>query len=235
MIVTSSGVVLNRIKYGESGLIVKIFTKNYGLNSFIVQGVRRKNSKLNSLLFQPFSLIKVSFYQKQNNTLNTLKEAEYSTLTDKVISDPRKTSIAAFLSEVFLNCLHENEADLEFYEFLNHSSLLLNETQDNLRVFSPWILLKSTKYFGFKPRFNRSSSARFFNLQTGDFIANKGESNTLSANDSDVLMGFYNASYPTNKLFHSLDLLAIALKYYQLQNQSFRNLKTLSVLKAVFA
>ena len=135
----------------------------------------------------------------------------------------------------FNNCLHENEADLEFYEFLNHSSLLLNETQDNLRVFSPWILLKSTKYFGFKPRFNRSSSARFFNLQTGDFIANKGESNTLSANDSDVLMGFYNASYPTNKLFHSLDLLAIALKYYQLQNQSFRNLKTLSVLKAVFA
>ena len=120
MIVTSSGVVLNRIKYGESGLIVKIFTKNYGLNSFIVQGVRRKNAKLNSLLFQPFSLIKVSFYQKQNNTLNTLKEAEYSTLTDKVISDPRKTSIAAFLSEVFLNCLHENEADLEFYEFLNH-------------------------------------------------------------------------------------------------------------------
>jgi DNA repair protein RecO (recombination protein O) len=235
VIVTSTGIVLNRIKYGESGLIVKIFTKDYGLNSFLVQGVRRKNARLNSLLFQPFSLIKLSFYQKQNNTLNKLKEAEYSILTDKVISDPRKTSIATFLSEVFLNCLHENEADVEFYEFLNHSSLLLNEIQDNLKAFSPWILLKSTKYFGFKPRFNRSSTARFFNLQTGDFITNQGELNTLSANDSDVLLTFYNAPYPNNKLFQSLDLLAIALKYYQLQNQSFRNLKTLEVLKSVFA
>ena len=41
----SKAIVLNYIKHGETSIITKVFTREFGVQSFIVKGVRSKKSR----------------------------------------------------------------------------------------------------------------------------------------------------------------------------------------------
>jgi len=43
MQVADRGILLHRLKYGDSGLILKMYTKEHGAMSFLVQGLKGKN------------------------------------------------------------------------------------------------------------------------------------------------------------------------------------------------
>ena len=48
----TKGIVLNFIKFKESSIICKIFTESFGLQSYIINGVRSSNKSKNMSLFQ---------------------------------------------------------------------------------------------------------------------------------------------------------------------------------------
>lgn len=45
MISKTKGIVLRSVKYGETSLIVTIFTELFGLQSYLVNGVRQASKK----------------------------------------------------------------------------------------------------------------------------------------------------------------------------------------------
>ena len=51
------GIVLQSIRYGDTSLIVKVFTRNYGLKSYMVKGAFNRSSKNRVALFQNLNLI----------------------------------------------------------------------------------------------------------------------------------------------------------------------------------
>jgi len=58
-IINTAGIVLHQMKYGETSVIVKIFTEELGLQSYIVRGVRSKKAKIKYNLLQPGNILKV--------------------------------------------------------------------------------------------------------------------------------------------------------------------------------
>ena len=60
------GIVLNYIKYGDTSIICKIYTEQYGLQSYIINGVRNSKSK-NIGLFQPLNILDMVVYYKKNS------------------------------------------------------------------------------------------------------------------------------------------------------------------------
>ena len=56
----TEGIVLQKTDYSETSLILKVLTKDKGLQSFIFQGAKRKNK--NGQLVSPLSILSISFF-----------------------------------------------------------------------------------------------------------------------------------------------------------------------------
>ena len=64
MIQTTKGIVLRSVKYGETSLVVTIFTELFGLQSYLVNGVRTASKKgsSKSAMFQPSAILELVAY-----------------------------------------------------------------------------------------------------------------------------------------------------------------------------
>ncbi len=66
MIYQTKGIVLRAIKYGETSVVVNIFTELFGIQSYLVNGIRisgKTSSKAN--LFQPTSILDMEVYHNE--------------------------------------------------------------------------------------------------------------------------------------------------------------------------
>ena len=101
MIVSTKAIVLSKIKYKDHDFIVKCYTENFGVISYLVRNaLKTRKSKFKSAYFQPLSLLEIEADHKDNRSLQYLRDiklhAYYSSLHTNVI----KSTIAMFLSEV---------------------------------------------------------------------------------------------------------------------------------------
>ena len=62
MLVKTRGIVLSYLKYRETSVIVRIYTEQLGLQSYVVNGVRKAKPPGRIALFQPFTLLELVAY-----------------------------------------------------------------------------------------------------------------------------------------------------------------------------
>ena len=74
MLHKTRGIVFSYTEYRETSLIVKIYTELFGIQSYIVNGVRKKNAKLNVGWFQPLTLVELVVYHKERHGLQRISE-----------------------------------------------------------------------------------------------------------------------------------------------------------------
>ena len=163
------GIVLHSVKYSESSLIVKIYTEEFGIQSYLVKGARGQKSKIRAVLFQPLSLLELIVYHKERNVLQTIREVRIAHPYQSVPFDIRKSSIALFINELVYRSVGEEEPNLSLFEFLWNSLLLLDAVEEPFHHFHLIFTLKLTKYLGFFPRQGLTSEQCFFNLAEGIF------------------------------------------------------------------
>ena len=73
MIISSSAIVLSKLKYRDNDLIVKLLVRELGVTSFIVRGGSKKN-KTN--YFQQLSLLEIEFDFNSKKSLHYFKDIE---------------------------------------------------------------------------------------------------------------------------------------------------------------
>jgi DNA repair protein RecO (recombination protein O) len=92
----TKGIVLRAVKYGETSLIVTIFTELFGLQSYLVNGVRTSSKKGSGKanLFQPTAILDLVVYHNELKHLNRIKEFKWSYLYKNIFSDvPKKRGV----------------------------------------------------------------------------------------------------------------------------------------------
>ena len=77
MLCKTRAIVLKTVKFSETSLVVKLYTEQFGLKSFLVRGVRKKHARNSPNLFQPLSLIEVVFINKPGEGLIIPKENQF--------------------------------------------------------------------------------------------------------------------------------------------------------------
>ena len=82
----TKGVVLRTVKYGETSVIASVYTELFGVQSYIVKGVRQatKKSQGKSNYFQPGALLNMVVYHNELKNLQFIKEYEWSYLYNEV-------------------------------------------------------------------------------------------------------------------------------------------------------
>lgn len=169
MITKTAGIVLHSIQYGETSLVVRIFTRQLGVQSYLVQGVRKARARMHHNLFQPLTLVDLVVYHKEQPGLHRIKEIQCARPYHSIPLDILKTTIVLFLAEVLHNTLKESDASPPMYDFVEEALCTLDEATGGVSDFHLVFMMQLSRFLGFFPRSNYDERHRFFNLQEGLF------------------------------------------------------------------
>ncbi len=150
MLQKTTGIVLTYIKYRDSSIIVKIFTRSLGLQSYIINGIRSSKSKNRIGVYQPLTLLELVVYHKEDANIQRISEARIFHPYQQLPFDMAKSTIAIFLTEFFSRILHQNYSNEDLYDFLQNA-LIQFDTSPHKANFHIQVLLKSALYLGFYP------------------------------------------------------------------------------------
>jgi DNA repair protein RecO (recombination protein O) len=151
MILKTSGIVLNSIRYGDTSIIVKIFTRELGLKSYLVNGVRKMGKGSKIALYQPLTLLDLVVYEKENAGLQRISEAKLQRPHQRIPFDISRTSIALFMTEVIGRSIYENYQNEGLFDFYSDSVAVLDQEPTKLSIFPLVFLIEQAKFLGFSP------------------------------------------------------------------------------------
>lgn len=231
-------IVLRSRNYSDTSLIVKCYTKQKGIVSFIAKGAKKKKNSIMGL-FQPLSLVEiVSFARNENVELKGLKEVKSNGAYSTLQFDPVKSGLSIFIAELLDLSLFEEESNPLLYEFLISSFHYLDDLE-NYANFHIAFLIELSKYLGFYPHY-RADKKLFFDLEQGTFHNNNTNTPYISKGDNvDKLIEFLENNFvdtPSIQLnkYQRGKLLRYVLDYYKLHISNFKEPKSLDILTILY-
>ena len=166
---TIQGIVLQSIRYGDTSLIVKVFTRSLGLRSYMVKGAFNRNSKSRAALFQNLHLINYVEAGKPNkSSLGYMKDVQLATVYQSIPFVMNKSAILMYVSELLSKTITEQEQNEPLYDFIERSMLWLDLVHQDYGNFPLFFTLELTRHLGFYPKANHESGY-CFDMMEGSF------------------------------------------------------------------
>lgn len=241
MLHKTSGIVLHCQKYSDTSLIVKLYTKDFGLQSYLINGTRSKKSKTKASLFQPLSIIDLEVTHSEKGELQRMTEVNNSSPYQTIPYQIVKSSILLFVNEILYKSLKESHSDAELFEFIKNSLLLLDIENRNCSNFHLYFMLRLTKHLGFYPQGEYIHNNSIFDLKEGVFKNSVPEHPFyLSISRSNQLYTFICGSFETintiklNKLERK-QLIESLILFYQFHIIGFGEVKSIAILEEVIS
>lgn len=237
MLVTTPAIVISTLKYGESDLIARIYSRDLGLQSYMLKGIRKsKKAKLRVSMFQPLTQVEIETQHKNKGSLEYVKNLTvtypYVTLHQDIV----KSSVALFFSEVLTQLLKEQQGDEQLFNYLSYVFRYIDQI-DHVANHSLKILLDLTSFMGFQP--DMDTLGNYFNLLDGNFD-NDGlqphHSTDIEAAYLKRLIGTDFDSLHEIKMNRNerSNLLHLVIDYFQIHLHTFKKPNSLSILKQLF-
>jgi DNA repair protein RecO (recombination protein O) len=228
MLQKTRGIALSYIRYRETSIIARIYTEEFGLQSYIVNSVRTARSKNNRIaLFQPLTLLDMVVYYKNDRDLHRISEVKTSHPFQSLPFDVSKSTIAMFVTEMLNKVLKEEAGSPPLFRFLIDSVLFLEEASVNYENFHLAFLLKLSFFLGFGPE-----SAREFESQLREnsypFLSDDEMETALNAMLRQPLGSPVRLARGSRN-----DILDALVAYYQIHLDSIGEVKSLPVLREV--
>jgi DNA repair protein RecO (recombination protein O) len=230
MLQKTRGIVINYLKYRESSIIVKIYTEQLGLQTYIVNSVRSAKAKTTKIaLYQPLTLLDlVVYFHKNRPQINRISEVKCNFPFQSIPFQITKSTIALFIAEILHKTLKEETANSYLFNFLNDSIQLFDNQEFSNPNFHLIFLLKLCRYLGFEP-----SSAQNIFEQIQEHRKNllpEDKLYQLKTYLNQLIEADYLDNTPLPFEIRS-DLIDYILDFYELHVANFDNLKSLAVLR----
>lgn len=222
MLTKTNGIVFRYTRYGDTSIIANVFTEVYGLQSYIVNGVRSSSAKGKIALFQPLTLLDMVVYYKENTAIKRIKEVKCLYPYHSLYTDVRKSSIAMFLNEVLNKAVKDESHAHELYSFLAEGLISLDETQNDFENFHLVFLIRLSRLLGF--------GAYTVQDVLGLRVADQESEDKLSLLLTSDFKTKVNLSTAQRRI-----LLDALLKFYQVHLDTLGEFKSVAVLKEVLS
>ncbi len=241
MMQKNKGIVLHHVKYGESGIIIYMFTRNFGRQTFIMHGIRRKKAQVKINIFQPLYILNLETYHKPGREIQQIKEAKIHKPFHSITSNIYKSTIVLFLAEILYRSLKTEEPNYGLFDFIESSLDILDKLEVGYVNFHLIFLLNLSRLLGFQPNLTDAETPGYFDLKEGVMRESLPAHNLyLSKTHSKIFaelsalnyesMGTYKISHADRNIMteHLLD-------YFQLHELSLSPIKSFKILKEVFS
>ena len=221
MVSKTNGIVLNYIKYKETSIISKIYTKEFGLKSYLINGIRTKKGKFNISSFQPLSLLELVVYENKNSQIGRIKELKFDKIYFTNHHVQKKISICLFISEVLLKLITFQVPDKNQFNFVRNSLIELDKIVDNYENFHIIFLIKFSKYLGFEiSNISDFSNIKFQNELVISFL-------------SEIIISEYSSNIKSTSSVRN-KALEIIIVYFREKTELNINFNSNRILKNIF-
>src|ERR1700741_3550871 len=173
MLHKTRGIVFKTTDYGESSVIVQIFTEKFGLQSYIINAVKKPKAKISRNMLQPLHLLDMVVYHKNAGSVQRISELKNAPVLQTIPYDVIKSSLAIFLNEVLYKAVRAQSADENLFGFVFSAIEWLDHQTEGLANFHLLFLIQLTRYLGFYPDRTLAAGADYFDLRNGVFCRHK--------------------------------------------------------------
>ena len=241
MIEKTRGIVLHRVKYSDSGIVVQVYTRKFGRLSFLLKGLRNKKAGKHNIFFQPMFILDLVIYYKGSREMQILKEFSVSYSPADIHVNIKKSSVVIFLGEVLTSVLREETPNEELFDFIAESVVYFDGCEDGYANFHVAFLAGLSSFLGFEPQGRSGKNSVYFDMLNGVFVPVPPMHGYYAGREvSDILSLFFSTSFGGSNnivLTGSLrnEVLETLVKYYSLHLPGLKKIRSLEVLKEVFS
>ena len=241
MLSKTRGIVLHQIKYTDSGIIVHLYTRNFGRQSILIKGMRNKKSGKHNVFFQPLFILDIELYYKETRGIQVLKEFSVAYSPSDIHANIKKSCVAIFLGELLYGVLKEESPHEDLFDFIEESILYFDNETTGYANFHIAFLAGLSSFLGFEPTPQADKDDVFFDMINGVFVpVPPVHGNYANIEISKILALFFSTSFDkidkialTGSLRN--EILDTLVRYYSLHLPGLRKFKSLEILKEVFS
>ena len=198
-LVTTPAIVLHSFKYGETSKIVRLATRDFGMQSAIAKGALRSKSRFGARL-ELLSQGTAQLYMKENRELHTLAAFDVSVQRRELAADISRFAAAAALAELVMRFSPADPHPELFDLFMSQLDQLGDVSSAELGAASLSMLWRMIAVLGFAPTLAQCArdqralpeGAAAFSIPDGGFLCSTCAASTnapwLSADDRAVLV-----------------------------------------------
>lgn len=241
MLTKTQAIVLHSLKYGETRIIVDMFTKSHGRLSFIVSMPKTAKGKMKKQLFQPLTLLEIETDVRPRLSLQKLKDVRLSYPFTSIPFEPHKLSISLFVSEFLYYALRDEQQNAPLFDYVTGGIQWLDGCQARYANFHLVFLMRLSRFLGFYPNLEDYVPGDCFDLRESVFCAQVPlHHDFLQPQEAEKLQLMMRMDFPTMHLFRMSHnernrLLEVALMYYRLHLPDFPEMKSLAVLQELYS
>lgn len=241
MLQKTRGIVLKTTNYRSSSVIAQIFTEKFGLQAYLINGVRKAGSRIAFNVLQPLHLLDMVVYHKSTASLQRVKDIRNQPVFFSIPLEVVKSTITLFLCEVLYKVLRQQSGeDSPLFQYIFNSMEWLDHHKGSAADFHLLFLMGLTRYLGFYPD-TRHTGNGYFDLQNGRYVEKAPPHPWYLNPPQGVLWQRLNTTGYSR--LHELELtgeerkqlLNAMLEYYSLHIEGFGTMRSYEVLQELFA
>lgn len=240
MLTKTQAIVLHSLKYGETRLIVDMFTRSQGRQSFIVSIPKSVKGKIKKQLFQPLTLLEIESDLRPKLQLQKLSDVRLASPFSSIPFDPNKLSISLFIAEFLYYALRSEQHNEPLFDYIVNSIQWLDAQTDRFANFHLVFLMRLSRFLGFYPNLDHYQTGDYFDLRESVFLSTPPvHRDFLHPQEAEKIRLMMRMDFPTMHLFRMSHqernrLLEVSLIYYRLHLPDFPELKSVSVLQELY-
>ncbi|MCP9236711.1 DNA repair protein RecO [Lewinella sp. JB7] len=241
MLLKTRGIIFRSTKYGDSSLILEVYTEERGIRKYIVSGVRKARSSTPASKLQLMNLVDLIAYERPGKELTRLKEVQPALIYTRIPFEVERGTIGLFMLEVARNSIREAEQNPALFAFLFDSFAFLDTTSGPTNNFHLHFLLELTAHLGFLPSGDQGPATPLFDLREGQFIGGfPGHTEYLADARAALMYRLLHAdrrelaTIKTSREERS-GLLTDLLRYYRYHIEGMKEINSLGILRTVMS
>ena len=219
MLTKTKGIVFRFTKYGDSSVIATLFTEHAGVQSYMLKGIRKSKSRSGMALYQPLTLLDLVVYHKDGASLHHIREVKCRYIYKNIPGNVLRETLAFFLTEVMNKSIREQTHPEDLYQFLEHSLILLDASEEPLQDFHLRFMTGLSRFLGFGAQHSQE-------VIGGRILPTEVQENLQKLLDGEKT----NLSY-----VHRKEILELLTGFYRDHIENFGTLKSVEILQEILA
>ena len=239
VIYQTRAIVLRTVKFGESSLIVDMYTEQKGHQTFIINSVRKSKAITPASFLQLLTLVDIVAYHQDHKKINRIKEVRLDHTYQSIPFDMNKSSVITCLAEITSRCLSTAYPQPELFSFLHDELIRYDSSPVYDRDFLIRFLVGLSHHLGFGFEILKGHiNGQFFDLMEGHLVNIKPHHDYIIDTKDLVFLQTILKTDPSFKADVTLDtrrrLIDLIIMYYQLHVETLRDVHSLKILRALF-
>ncbi len=242
-IIKNEAIVLKKINFSDSSLIVQFYTKEHGKISAIIKGARSSKSKIGSKV-DLLNWVEIVYYNKEEKELQLVTQTNLIEHFSIIKSDLERLKYASAVCELIIKLVLEKDINLKLFRGVTKILSLMNKPQSDPILLFTQFLIFFIKEIGFELTFNSCSKCgnnlidfelNAFSYSDGIICENCNSDKITTFQFSKELFNLFmcltsknkSLSYKKNDLENIIFILE---KYLIFHNSDFNGIKSLQIL-----